>query len=116
MHPNPFGLALSQSPVDLPEPLIPPPQPLRWTSTAITVAALVLSLLNAHAIRGWAYQLPPGAWSERAVNLAEGWYGAVAAYGLNRPVEAMHRAWEAQRARRFEARAEPPGESPAETQ
>jgi len=116
VHPNPFGLALSQSPVDLPEPLIPPPHPLRWTSTAIAVAALVLSLLNAHAIRGWAYQLPPGAWSESAVSLAEGWYGAVDAYGLNGPVEAMHRGWEAQRARRFEAPAEASAASPARAQ
>jgi hypothetical protein len=101
VHPNPFGLALSQTPVDLPEPLIAPPHPLRWTSTVIAVAVLVLGLLNANAIRGWTYQLPPGPWSERAVAAAEGWYNAVDAAGLNRPVETMHSGWEAVRARQF---------------
>ena len=102
MHPNPFGLAHSLSPVDLPEPLIPPPHPLRWTTTVIAVAALVLALLNAHAIRGWAWQLPPGPWSERAVIVAEGWYEAIGRLGLNRPVEAMHGEWQALKDRRFE--------------
>jgi hypothetical protein len=60
VHPNPFGLEYSLSPVDLPEPLAPPPHQLRWTSLVIIVAALLLALLNAHAIRGWANQLPPG--------------------------------------------------------
>ena len=108
MHPNPFGLALSQSPVDLLEPLIPPPHSLRWTSTTIAVATLVLALLNAHAIRGWAYQLPPGAWSERALTAAEGWYDAVGGFGLNRPVETMHATWERVRVRRFGAYPLPP--------
>lgn len=103
MHPNPFGLALSKSPVDLPEPLIPPPHALRWTSTVIAVAALVLAFLNAHAIRGWTYQLPPGAWSERAVTASEAWYDAVGAFGLNRPVESMHAGWGDLRSRRFPA-------------
>jgi hypothetical protein len=116
VHPNPFGLALSQSPVDLPEPLIPPPPPLRWTSTVIAVAALVLALLNAHAIRDWAYQLPPGDWSERAVTAAERWYDAVGAFGLNRPVETMHGGWEAQRMRRFGPQTGSPGASQAEAQ
>ena len=59
MHPNPFGLAYSLSPVDLPEPLLPEPHPLKWVSTVIATAALILLLFNAHALRGWAYQLPP---------------------------------------------------------
>ena len=100
MHPNPFGLAYSQSPVDLPEPLVPS-HPLRWTTTVIAVAALALALLNAPAIRGWAWQLPPGPWSERAVIAAEGWYDAVGRLGLNRPVEGMHRQWQTLRDARF---------------
>ena len=95
MHPNPFGLAYSQSPVDLPEPLVPEPHPLRWTSQVIAVATLTLALLNAHALRGWTYQLPANAWSAQAVTAAEGWYGAVGALGLNRPVEAMRTRWQA---------------------
>ena len=97
MHPKPFGLALSQSPVDLPEPIVPPPDPLRWTSTVIAAAALILSLLNAHAIRSWAYQIPSGGWSEYAVTAAEGWYDAVDVFGLNRPVETMHGGWKSLR-------------------
>jgi hypothetical protein len=101
MHPNPFGLAFSQSPVDLPESLISP-HPLRWTTTVIAVAALVLAVLNAPAIRGWAWQLPPGPWSERAVTVAESWYGMIGRFGLNRPVETMHRGWQGLRDARFD--------------
>ena len=98
MHPNPFGLAYSQSPVDLPEPLAPPPHPLRWTTEVIAVAALTLALLNAHAIRGWAWQLPANGSSMRVVAAAEAWYGALDLAGFNRPVEAMHRRWQALKA------------------
>lgn len=93
MHPNPFGLAFSLSPVDLPEPLVPEPRPLRWLATVVATATLTLFLLNAHAIRGWAYQLPPGARSERTVVVAESWYDAVDRVGLNRPFAAMHGWW-----------------------
>ena len=112
MHPNPFGLAFSPSPVDLPEPLIPPRSPLRWTSTVIAVATLVLALLNAHAIRGWAYQLPPGDWSERTVSASEAWYDAVGELGLNRPVAAMHGGWESLRTRPFAAGVDPEAAAP----
>ena len=97
MHPNPFGLACSHSPVDLPEPLLREPNPLKWVSTVIGTAALVLLLFNAHAVRGWAYQLPPGFWSEQAVAAAEGWYGLVDQVGLNRPFGTMHGFWRAAR-------------------
>jgi hypothetical protein len=96
------GLADSLSPVDLPDPPAPLPHGLRWTSLVIAWASLVLLLLNAHAIRGWAYQLPPGAASARVVNAAETWYDAVGQAGLNRPVEAMHAWWQAAREARFE--------------
>ena len=105
MHPDPLGLARTLSPVDLPEPLVPPPHPLRWTSTVIAVAALFLALLNAHAIRGWAYQLPEGAAAERTVRVAEAWYGIVGRGGLNRPVEAMHDRWQRLKSARFEVQA-----------
>lgn len=97
MHPNPFGLAFSLSPVDLPEPLVPERAPLRWLSTVVATATLTLALLNAHAIRSWAYQLPPGAWSERAVLVAEAWHGALGRAGLNRPFVTMHGWWLAAR-------------------
>lgn len=100
MHPNPFDLTYRLSPVDLPEPMISP-HPLRWTTIVIAVAAVVLALLNAPAIRSWARQLPPGAWSERAVIAAEGWYVMVGRVGLNQPVETMHREWKGVREARF---------------
>jgi hypothetical protein len=100
MHPNPFGLAQSLSPVDIPEPLVSP-HSLRWTTTVIAVASLTLALLNAHAVRGWAWELPPGPWSERAATAAEGWYGLVGRIGLNQPVETMHGGWQHLREARF---------------
>ena len=102
MHPDPSGLAHSLSPVDLPEPLAPLPHPLRWTTIVIALATLILSLLNAHAIRGWSYQLPPNAGSARIVATAEGWHDALDGVGLNRPSEAMRGWWQSARARRFE--------------
>ena len=38
--------------------------------------------------------LPPGAWSERTVAAAEGWYKAVDRVGLNRPFAALHGWWQ----------------------
>jgi hypothetical protein len=98
MQPNPFGLAYSQSPVDIPEPLGTPPNGLRWTATVILVATMTLGLLNAHAMRGWAYQLPANAVSTRAIAAAEGWYDAVDRIRLNTPVESMRVRWQALKA------------------
>ena len=95
------GLALSLSPVDLPEPPAPLPNGLRWTTIAIAWATLVLLLLNAHALRSWAYQLPPTDVSAKVVTLAESWYDTADRFGLNRPVEAMHGWWQTAKDRRF---------------
>jgi hypothetical protein len=95
-------LADTLSPVDLPDPPTPLPHPLRWTTTAIAVATLLLALLNANAIRGWSYQLTPNAYSARIVAAAEAWYDAVEPVGLNRPVEAMHGWWQKVKNLRFE--------------
>jgi hypothetical protein len=89
------------SPVDLPEPPTPLPHGLRWTTTAIAVATLLLALLNAHAIRGWSYQLTPNAASTRIVAAAEAWYDTLDRAGLNRPVAAMHGWWQSARSARF---------------
>jgi hypothetical protein len=86
------------SPVDLPEPPTPLPHGLRWTTTAIAVATLVLALTNAHAIRGWAWQLTPNEASARVVTVAEGWFDAMDRVGLNAPVETMHGWWQSARA------------------
>ena len=98
MQPNPFGLAYSQSPVDLPEPLPPSAHPLRWTSVVIGVAALTLVLLNADAIRGWTWQLPASPQAARAATAAEAWYEAVDGLQLNRPAAAMRSRWQALKA------------------
>ena len=108
--PDPSGLAHTLSPVDLPDPPVPLPHGLRWASIVIAVATIVLALLNAHAIRGWSYQLAPNAWSAQIVTAAETWYDALDRLGLNRPVEAMHEGWQSLKDRRFGG--EPP---PAET-
>lgn len=94
-------LAESLSPVDLPDPPSPLPHGLRWTSLVIAWAALVLALLNAHALRSWSYQLPPNAASAPVVSAAETWFDSVDRAGLNRPVEAMHGWWQAARGARF---------------
>jgi hypothetical protein len=99
--PGPTGLEDTLSPVDLPPPDAPLPNPLRWTSEAIAAATLFLALFNAHAMRGWAYDLPPGAATERVIGAAEGWYAATAALGLNRPVETMRGWWQSAKERRF---------------
>ncbi|MDB5692291.1 MAG: hypothetical protein JWO81_1354 [Alphaproteobacteria bacterium] len=113
-RPEQDGFAHSLSPVDLPEPSAPLPHGLRWTTTAIACASLVLALLNAPAVRSWSYQLPPSTASARVVSGAEAWYGIVGRAGLNRPVEAMHGWWQAARDMRFhdDARTRPDQASP----
>ena len=94
MQPNPFGLAYSLSPVDLPEPIPASPRALGWTNGVIAVAALMLLALNAHAIRAWAWQLPAGPVSAKVIVVAESWYDAVDKVGLNRPVAALRSGWQ----------------------
>ncbi|MBV9882533.1 MAG: hypothetical protein JO276_05945 [Sphingomonadaceae bacterium] len=89
------------SPVDLPEPPVPLPHGLRWTTMAIAWATLTLFLLNAHALRDWAYRLPPSETSAKVVVLAEAWFDTVDRVGLNRPVETMHGWWQGMREQRF---------------
>jgi hypothetical protein len=73
----------------------------------IAVATLFLLLFNAHALRGWSYQLPPNDQSARVVTAAEAWDDFVGKAGFNRPVEAMHARWQAARDARFEGRPAP---------
>ena len=107
--PAPSGLEHTLSPVDLPEPPEPLPHGLRWTSLVIAVATLVLALTNAHAIRGWAYQLPPNEWTAPVVTGAEAWYDTMDVVGLNAPVESMRSWWQSAKDVRFDgAPASPP--------
>ena len=109
--PQPEWLAHTSSPVDLPPPPEPLPHPLRWTSTIIAVATLLLALLNATAIRGWAYQLPANPAADRVVAAAEDWYALTGRLGLNTPVETMHRWWQAAEAARFDGSETEPAEA-----
>jgi len=99
--PGPKGLEDTLSPVDLPAPPAPLPHALRWASTAIAAATLFLALFNAHALRGWAYDLPPSAVGERVIGAAESWHNATATLGLNRPVETMRGWWQSAKEIRF---------------
>lgn len=99
------GLEHSISPVDLPDPTMPLPHPLRWTSRAIATATVTLALLNAHAIRGWAYELAPSDASMRVTAAAEVWYDALDRVGLNAPVTTMRGWWRVLKARRFDGQA-----------
>lgn len=89
---TPVRLGDTTSPVDLPEPAVPLPGALGWTTRVIAVATLFLALFNAQAIRGWAYQLPPSPTSASLAAAAEGWYAITAAAGLDRPYALLH-AW-----------------------
>ena len=92
--PDPTGLAHTSSPVDLPEPAVPLPHDgLKWASTIIAVATLILLVFNAHTLRGWAYDLHPTDTTARIVTASETWYDATARLGLNRPVGSLHKFW-----------------------
>lgn len=91
------------SPVDLPLSEDPTVErhPLRWTATAITVAALFLALFNATALAGWARDLPPGPRTEKIVAAAEGWYAITDRVGLTIPGKKIRAAYDRVKAARF---------------
>jgi hypothetical protein len=92
--PDALGLTHTSSPVDLPEPAVPLPHDgLKWASIVIAVAATFLLVFNAHALRGWAYELTPSDSNAKIVSVSEGWYDITASIGLNTPVEALHHWW-----------------------
>jgi hypothetical protein len=104
--PDPEGLAQTLSPVDLPEPAEPLPDPLRWMVTVIAVAGLFLALFNAGSIRSWAYELKPTPVNERVVIAAESWFDMVNGVGLEAPVSTMRGWWKQVQSARF------PGQEP----
>lgn len=104
--PDVEGLARTLSPVDLPEPATPLPDPLRWTVTVMAVAGLFLALLNAHSIRGWAYELKPTPFNQRIIRAAEGWYDLTAAVGLAAPAAQLRGWWGTAKAARFPGQAQ----------
>lgn len=81
------------SPVDLPPGGEDDRDGLVWTTSIIAIAALVLLLLNAAALKGWAYGLEPDTRNERIVALGEAWYQRVDGYYLNAPLATMRGWW-----------------------
>jgi hypothetical protein len=107
--PDSLGLTHTSSPVDLPEPEVPLPHDgLKWTTTVIAVASAFLLLFNAHALRGWAYELSPTDTTAKVVAATESWYDLTAGIGLNKPVDALHHWWRGNMNLRF------PGQEAAE--
>lgn len=109
--PDPSGLGHTLSPVDLPEPDAPLPNPLTWTITVIAVAGIFLALFNAGSIRSWSYELKPTEWNQRVVAAAEGWFDIVDSAGLEAPVSAMRGWWKDVQAARFPGQEEPASET-----
>lgn len=105
--PDVEGLAHSMSPVDLPEPDAPLPNPLAWTFTVIATAGIFLALFNSGSIRSWSYELKPGLVTERVVTASESWFDATSSAGLEVPVESMRGWWKVVQNARF------PGQEPA---
>lgn len=106
--PDALGLTHTTSPVDLPEPAVPLPHDgLKWTTTVIAVATAFLLIFNAHALRGWAYELSPTDTTAKVVSASESWYDLTTKAWLNRPVEALHHWWRGNMNLRF------PGQDPA---
>ncbi len=99
--PDHEGLANTLSPVDLPEPDAPLPNPLAWTFTVIATAGIFLALFNAGSIRSWSYELKPGAVNERVVSAAEGWFEIISTAKLEAPVDAMRGWWKGVQNARF---------------
>lgn len=105
--PDHEGLANTLSPVDLPEPDAPLPNPLAWTFTVIATAGIFLALFNAGSIRSWSYELKPGTLNERVVSASESWFNLTSSAGLEVPVDAMRGGWKGVQNARF------PGQDPA---
>lgn len=104
--PDVEGLAHTMSPVDLPEPDRPLPNPLAWTFTVIATAGIFLALFNAGSIRSWSYELKPSPVSESVVSASEGWFNLTSSASLEAPVDAMRDGWKGVQNARF------PGQDP----
>ncbi len=104
--PDVEGLAHTMSPIDLPEPDQPLPNPLAWTFTVIATAGIFLALFNSGSIRSWSYELKPSPVSEKVVSASEGWFNLTATAKLEAPVDAMRGWWKGVQNARF------PGQEP----
>jgi len=80
------------SPIDLPdEPLERPG--LLWTGATIAIAALLLFVMNAVALRDWIEEQAPSPVQAQAAALAEQWVTITDDIGLGRPRAWLHDLW-----------------------
>lgn len=91
------------SPVDLPaeieaEDALRPA--LAWTSGAIAIAAMLLLMMNATALHGWAVELPPTPLTARIVATTEAWQETTERIGLASPRATLHGWWKQAQAAR----------------
>ena len=87
------------SPVDLLG--APDGSALPWTSVTVATAALLLLLANAETLDGWARELPPSAYAERATALTGRWTAFTGQFGLGTPHAMLHAQWKRAEAARF---------------
>jgi hypothetical protein len=73
----------------------------RWTTSTLLVATVMLLFLNAASLRTWASTLPPDWTTETLRQLAQVWTDRIAIAGFDAPRNAIHEAYEAQKAARW---------------
>ena len=76
----------------------------RWAAlgTQGALAALILLLTNADTLDGWARDLPPSAYAERAVEVTGQWAALTGRFGLGTPHAALHARWKKAEAAKFD--------------
>jgi hypothetical protein len=88
-----LGLALGESPVDLPGAARDEAGGLRWASAILLIASPLLLVFNSHAIDNWARQLPVNSWSGPVIDAAIGWHATMQRIGFAAPVDAGRAGW-----------------------
>ena len=91
----------TMSPVDLPG-APEDGQPLRWTSLAIALAALILLFSNAATIDDWAKELPPSAAAEQVTQVTGRWSAFTDRLGLGMPRALLHAQWKRAETAKFQ--------------
>ena len=88
-----LGLALGESPVDLPGAARDEAGGLRWASAILVMTSPLLLVFNSHAIDNWARQLPVNPWSGPVIDAAIGWHATMQRIGFAAPVDVGRAGW-----------------------
>ena len=88
-----LGLALGESPVDLPGSARVETGGVGWASAILAIASPLLLLFNSHAIDNWARQLPVNSWSGPVIDAATRWHETMQRIGFAAPVDAGRAGW-----------------------